>query len=427
MRVSKRILTIALITIFTLSIASTAFAADMEEAMEKAEVLYALDLFLGVDPDVFTPNLEGATDRAAAMVMVARALDWVNAEDFDEDMVSDFTDVPDWAEPHVAYAVEQGVTVGIGDDLFGNDLDVTERQLQTWFDRALGRGDATETWEANEALDNETALIRADLVLATWDALQEIPEGAEASLIATIAGDDEDMMYTAMVGGLMEPLEVDIDPDDYEVTVAESDMGYYLGGDTLEVTVNGLEPLTAQTVSIWIHTGGPGFPFHSPIFEGMEDDEQIAGVVAPDGSFTFSGVLKEDMPEGSIELVPDGYGYSIDETLQIPFDEDHTVVYGDSDIGSEAATVIINDGEALVLEVGEEFDLSTVLEVRDQYNQVFTGEMEGTWSSSDEEIVSVDEETGVVTAEAEGEATITFSIVDGPEGSVEVEVTAEEE
>ncbi len=423
MRLSKKILTIALVLALSLSTAAVAFADEATVAVERAEVLYELGLFLGVDTEVFTPNLEGATDRAAAMVMIARALDWMNAEDWDEDAVSGFTDVPSWAEPAVAYAVENDITVGIGEGLFGNDMDVTERHLQTWFDRALGKGD---TWVDNEDLDNVTALIRADLVNGTWDALMEVPVGGEETLIETIVGDDADMMYTAMVGGIMEPLDVEIDPDDYEVTVDETAMGYYLGGDTMEVTLRGLEPLTEQNVSVLIHHSLGGFPYYRPIFEGFEDEQVVTGIVAPDGSFTFSGVLKEDMPEGRIVLIPAGYGYSIDETLGITFGEDHEVVYGDGDVGPEPQTVTLNYGEVLALEVGEEFDLTTVLSVHDQYNQVFPGEMEATWSSSDPEVASVDEDTGVVTAEAEGEAIITFDIADGPEGTVEVEVTAAE-
>lgn len=171
---------------------------------------------------MFTPNLEGATDRAATMVMVARALDWINSEDWDEDAVSGLDDVPDWAEPHVAYAVQMEITYGIGGNLFGNNLDVTERQLETWFDRALGKGD---TWDDNEDLDNETALIRADLVDSTWNALMQVPVDGEETLIETIIGDDEDMLLVALDGGLVPVSEVEIDPDDYEVTVDDVEQG----------------------------------------------------------------------------------------------------------------------------------------------------------------------------------------------------------
>ena len=200
MKYFNKTLVMGLVIALVLVGASTAMAAVPTRTTERAAVLYELDLFLGMDLDAYVPNLEVATDRAAAMVMIARALDWPQSPDWDEGAVSGFADVPAWAEPHVAYAVEKNVTVGIGDNLFGNDMAVTERQLQTWFERALGFGD---TWETNVPLDNSTPLIRADLVDATWDALGDVPAGEVDTLIESMLAEDEERHSIAVDSGLI--------------------------------------------------------------------------------------------------------------------------------------------------------------------------------------------------------------------------------
>ncbi len=416
MKLTKKLLAMVLVIALSLATMSLAFAHEHMTAGEQAEVLNELGLFLGVDEEVFTPNLEGATDRAAAMVMVARALDWVNAEDFDEAAVSGFEDVPAWAEPHVAYAVEMEITFGVGDNLFGNDLPVTERQLQTWFDRALGKGD---TWEDNADLDNVTPLIRADLVSGTWDTLMETPVGAEETLIETIVGDDDDMMYSAIVGGLIEPRDVEIDPDDYDVTIDDVAMGYYLSSDTLEVTLRGLEPFTEQKVSFLIHHGGPPWPFLSPILEEADEDGNLMGIVAGDGSLTVSGVLLEDLPEGPIVATVPGYGIGIDNTMNLMFGE-RTVTFGMDEDDVKAETIVFDAGEEATIAVGEFLELGEDLVILDQYNHPYA--VEGEWESSDEAVASVDAD-GTVEGLSVGVAIVTFTTEDGASADFEVTVT----
>ncbi len=217
-KAASLVLVIAMI-LFTMAAVSAEEAATSEE---KAEVLYELGLFLGVSATEFVPDLESSTNREQAMAMIARALAW----ELDEDAVSGFDDVSEWAEMYVACAVYRGVTDGVGDNLFGSELGVTERQLQTWFDRALDEELRTEegrvlSWEANAELDNETALIRGDLVDHTWEALMKTPVGEEKILIEMIVGDDIAMLEIAVQAGLIVPEPVDpeepvepVDPED---------------------------------------------------------------------------------------------------------------------------------------------------------------------------------------------------------------------
>ncbi len=200
MRYLHRALLMGLAIALVVTSGSAAVASVAPLSEERATVLYQLDLFLGMDRDAYVPNLEGATNRAGAMTMIGRALDWPRCPDWDDEAVSGFRDVPYWAEPYVAYAVAGEVTVGIGDNLFGNDMAVTKRQLQTWFERALGFGD---TWEDNVSLDNSTPLIRADLVDATWNALMDVPVGEVDTLIESILAEDAQRRSIAVDGGLI--------------------------------------------------------------------------------------------------------------------------------------------------------------------------------------------------------------------------------
>ncbi len=196
------ILTMALM----FSMMSAVSAQEAVTTEQKAQTLYELDLFLGTNPETFTPNLAGQTNRAQAMVMIGRALKWDSSEFWDTEATSGFLDVDDWAEPYVARAVQEGITVGVGGNRFGADQSVTHRQLQTWSDRALGMAD---TWEANEALDNDLALIREDLVDSIWTLLQKPLSGEETSLISTIIGENEVQLRTAIRAGLM-PADVTV-------------------------------------------------------------------------------------------------------------------------------------------------------------------------------------------------------------------------
>jgi len=264
----KKIISIVIVLVMLMSTSVIGYAQDGDnEAATRAEVLFELELFLGRSTEIFEPDLEGATDRAAAMVMVARILNWINAEDWNDEAVSGFDDVPNWAEPHVAYAVNNEITLGIGNNLFGNDLPVTERQLQTWFDRALGRGN---TWTENENLNNETPLIRADLVNKSWESLQEVPVGKDKTLIEIIIGEDEEKLTISKESNLIPQEGEDIDDEEVEeeqeiiynnVKVSATTNKSLLsegGGQTVELTVKVLtkedQPASNTPVDIFANS-----------------------------------------------------------------------------------------------------------------------------------------------------------------------------
>lgn len=231
------LLVILLLVVFS----NVALASDMLVAEERAQVLHKLDLFSGVDTNVFNPYLEGDTNRVQAMIMIARSLNWINASDWDDTALSGYTDVPSWAEQYVAYAVKKGVTYGIGNNLFGSTDVVTQRQLTTWFDRALGKG---ETWEKNVNLDNTNALIRVDLVNGIWDLLAQTPVGEEFTLIESVIGDNQEFAEIVRNSGMLTDGQINDgehhDEEVYENVVISASVDNNLvgtgGGHTVQIT-----------------------------------------------------------------------------------------------------------------------------------------------------------------------------------------------
>ena len=89
---------------------------------------------LGISSDEYYPM--GNYSRAMMMTMFGR----VAEKFFGYSMTSGghpFTDVPDWAEQYVAYAVENGITRGISEDRFGADNVLTNEQTVAFCLRAL--------------------------------------------------------------------------------------------------------------------------------------------------------------------------------------------------------------------------------------------------------------------------------------------------
>jgi hypothetical protein len=81
-----------------------------------AEELWNNGLFLGADGSF---DLNKPLTRAEGAVMVLRLLG-KETEAKDARMTSGFTDVPDWAGPQIAYAVNAGIVKGYSETEFGS-------------------------------------------------------------------------------------------------------------------------------------------------------------------------------------------------------------------------------------------------------------------------------------------------------------------
>lgn len=101
---------------------------------DKAQALYDLGLFKGTSSAAYVPALGNYATRAEALVLIGNALGWPKTE---VTTVPGYSDVPAWAASYVAYALENNITKGVGDQKFGANLPVNQRMIYTWYYRAL--------------------------------------------------------------------------------------------------------------------------------------------------------------------------------------------------------------------------------------------------------------------------------------------------
>ena len=116
----KRILSVALAVVFTLSLAATNMNV-MAASQTRVEALVSLIQAIGRE------------DEALA-----------------ETAQHPFTDIPQWADRYAAYAYQNGIIAGVGDNLFDSDREITAEEYATMLERAKGLADANAP-EADES------------------------------------------------------------------------------------------------------------------------------------------------------------------------------------------------------------------------------------------------------------------------------------
>jgi len=92
-------------------------------------------------------DLDSPLTRAQGVVMTLRLLGKeAEAKAGTADIA--FSDVPDWAKPYVAYAVQNGIASGLSADKFGADDPMSAAQFIAFTLRALGYKDGEDfTWD----------------------------------------------------------------------------------------------------------------------------------------------------------------------------------------------------------------------------------------------------------------------------------------
>lgn len=180
----KRLISFLLALIMMCSLAPMAFAAS-SDALEAADALHELGLFNGAGTNADgTPNydLDRVPTRHEAVTMLVRLLG-KEAEAKNGTWNIPFTDVDDWAKPHVGYAYTNGLTDGTSATTFGGNDTVTASQYITFVLRALGYTSGTDfqwdkPWELSDQIGltdgeycNNSEFIREDVVLISISAL----------------------------------------------------------------------------------------------------------------------------------------------------------------------------------------------------------------------------------------------------------------
>lgn len=147
-----------------------------------AEELYRLGLFKGVDDTGKNFDLDRAANRVEGLVMLIRLLGREEAA-LSGAWSHPFLDVPEWADKHVGYAFENGITNGVSDTEFDSGSAVTVNMYLTYVLRALGYSDDNGDFDWEEpyelaaqagvlpsAVDRENFL-RGDMVVISAAAL----------------------------------------------------------------------------------------------------------------------------------------------------------------------------------------------------------------------------------------------------------------
>ncbi len=181
-----------------------------------AAALKSLSLFRGTDTGFGGGyDLERTPTRAEAIVMLIRMLGEEEAA-LRCTGSHPFTDVPDWCASYVAYAYEKGYSNGIGDGLFGTQLEASAAMYTEFILRALDRSSTAAT-DISDAPDRACAagvltagerdalrsapFLRADVVYLSYYALSaSVNDGGELSRRLIDAGVFTEEAYRAAQG-----------------------------------------------------------------------------------------------------------------------------------------------------------------------------------------------------------------------------------
>lgn len=143
---SKRIISIILVFVMVLSFAPFVQAAEDGRYISEAEQLKSLGVFQGTD-NGFELNREPT--RLEGLVMLIRLL---GKETEAQSLLNQnciFTDVPDWGKGYANYAYSNGLTNGIGNNLFGSNDNINALAYTTFMLRALGYDDSNGDFSYN--------------------------------------------------------------------------------------------------------------------------------------------------------------------------------------------------------------------------------------------------------------------------------------
>lgn len=193
----KKFISILLLLIMSLSLIASVATAESPATdsfslpQSIAADLKELNLFKGVSDADF--DLDRAPTRVEALVMLVRLL---GKEDvaLNGSFSHPFTDVPAWADKHVAYAYSTGLTKGVSATKFGSGS-ATSAMYFTFVLRALGYTDGSGkdfTWDNPFDLALEAQIqpvsvdtknfMRADVVMVSYAALSATMNGSSLTL-----------------------------------------------------------------------------------------------------------------------------------------------------------------------------------------------------------------------------------------------------
>lgn len=135
----KRFLSVIIIITIILSTFIPVLAIEKGNYLKEAEKLKSIGVFQGSDLGL---ELDREATRIEGIVMLIRLLGKEEAANSLKDEPTPFADVPNWGRGYVNYAYKNGLTKGIGQDLFGSSDRMDAKSYVTFMLRALGYDDS---------------------------------------------------------------------------------------------------------------------------------------------------------------------------------------------------------------------------------------------------------------------------------------------
>jgi hypothetical protein len=182
---------------------------------EYAEKLATIGVFKGTGNGF---ELDRAPTRLEGLVMLIRLLGKED-EAINESLTesnSYFSDAPTWGIPYTNYAYKHGLSMGIGNGLFGVEQPLVAKAYYTFVLRALGYDDSSGDFNYNDAIDYalsqgvvsqelytdimEQEFTRDYVAKVSYDALYCFVKGSNTKLIDTLVqSGDIDAATAALV------------------------------------------------------------------------------------------------------------------------------------------------------------------------------------------------------------------------------------
>ena len=284
----KKVLAVLISTFMLFSLLVPALAADEFAYEPESEILRDLGLFYGIDPEKWVPDLGSSLTREQGIAMIIRLLGF---EDESQAMTQaevnaalaqyeDKGEIAVWAKNYVAFAVQEGLVVGMSETQMGPKIQLLGKMFATIILQNLGEEMNPEKYEtactllqdrgglseAQATLFNDKPLIRDDFVgmsygslLATFDDGKTMAAGLIGKGIFDMATlETVDPTIAAEIGEVVEPTPTDeptitLDPSrplEYSALTAT-------GAGTLTVEFNqGVPEAIAETLTITVTRTG---------------------------------------------------------------------------------------------------------------------------------------------------------------------------
>lgn len=215
MKSIKRALSVLLAAILTFGLLtiSVSAAGSTPQRELQAKSLFAMGLFKGYDETGTNFGLNDRVTREQALVFLIRMLG-LEKEALNWKGTQPYTDVPDgnWARSFIGYAKDKGLTVGVGNNLFGMGRYANMQEMAIFALRGLGYSDASSvkdfSWNTCLTFAKSKGIISSD------EAVSPFTRGGAVDIIfgsmaANVKGQEYDLLSKLMNMGVVSQAQYD--------------------------------------------------------------------------------------------------------------------------------------------------------------------------------------------------------------------------